>query len=1349
MSESIGAYVKSSIITNGLTTAAAARKLGIGRQALHTFLSGKSRLSAEMAANLEREFGADAAALLKMQSDLDEKEALAGATRQNASGYLKITAAEIEQWTDAQRISSRSILPVLVRRLIHTTTDGLTELDFHGHEEAERKGWDGEVTTETGSSKVPSGKSGWELSSSNALPAKPTADIEGREKALSKPTRKGMAFVFVTGRRWEGKEKWAAARRVSGAWKDVRAYDADDLAQWLEQSPATQIWFAEQIGKPTNFVKSLGQAWNEWSLACDPAIPASLFESSISQYRTTLDSWLADAGQRPLIVAADSVAEGLAFLSQSLPAKSADDALVVSDPDALRRTTAATISSILIIDRPELEALTGPYFHSHRIIIVRPKTSVERDADIELEQADYDSFSKALGEMGFGYEDVSAYSAQSARSPTILRRLFAKAPSLRKPAWADGGTALARKLIPILLAGAWSKSNKADCEIVAELAGKPYQEVEQDIAELASIPDSPVWAIGNYRGVTCRRDALFAAHHGLLENDINEFLEWAKLVLAEDDPALDLEPDKRWSAGIYGKKREISGALREAIGEMLVLLSVYDDQLFKDRVPNITHKVDSVVRELMQSKTSRELLSLSPDFQHLAEAAPNVFLDCVEADLNSSEPQLLELLRPVEAGSMGSCDRTTLLWALELLAWEEGYYLRVVRILGRLSAVPINDNWVNKPENSLESLVSSWHLETSVDIEGRVNALRIIGREFPDVGWRICLAQVNQHHRTAGYNHRPTYRSIDSIKRRTLTYGEVWQVEGAAWEILLNPKPPTASKYVDLIEALAAMNEEQKAKVAASLKSWITDASQENLLQISRALRQAGYSPDREASPEASEAEIELHDIVRQIQPSDIVSRNQWLFAEHYVPESRAELMNEKFDYEAREKWIAERRDKAANEVYTERGIDGIIALIDGGNASYPVGRHLANCLSDVEAVDVIERLIRGRNDENRLRFRNATNGLLFKNGDDGLVQLAMSVTQRFPQGSDEWEQHCLEILLACPFLPNVWNMLETHFPSIEDQYWKAVVPNPWRFQSDEYDRMIDRMLRAKRPKAAFAAVRYCSKDVDPLTLARLLEAMVSGGDEPADEYRIDGHAIDDSLAYLHEKKALPTERMATLEFVFVDALTHSKHGIPNLDRRNADNPGSFVELIVLMYKRKDGGEDPEQYRLPLKADAKGVWHNVYRILDKLSLTPGTTDEGEISVEKLVSWIRSVQKSLRELDREEIGDQSIGQLLGRCPAGADGVWPHEAVRMALEQVGNDEILTGMAVAVRNSRGVHSRGPGGDQERALAAKYAGWAKAVAVDYPFSAKMLNNIKDSYLSEARWHDTDENVRKRLGRH
>jgi hypothetical protein len=189
--------------------------------------------------------------------------------------------------------------------------------------------------------------------------------------------------------------------------------------------------------------------------------------------------------------------------------------------------------------------------------------------------------------------------------------------------------------------------------------------------------------------------------------------------------------------------------------------------------------------------------------------------------------------------------------------------------------------------------------------------------------------------------------------------------------------------------------------------------------------------------------------------------------------------------------------------------------------------------------------------------------------------------------------------------------------------------------------------------------------------------------------------------------------------------------------------------LVALMYKRKDGGEDPEQYRLSPGADASAVFHNVFRVLDKLSLTPGTTEDGEIDVEKLVAWVKSARKSLRDLSRAEIGDQAIGQLLGRCPSGADGIWPHEAVRVALERIGNEEILRGMALAVYNSRGVVMRGPGGDQERVLAAKYQGWAKAVEVDYPFAAKLLNDIRDQYLRDAEWHDTDETVRKRLGRH
>ena len=56
-------------------------------------------------------------------------------------------------------------------------------------------------------------------------------------------------FVFVTSRRWSAKRDWEQARRGEGHWFDVRAFDADDLVGWLEQSREVSQWFAGVIGK--------------------------------------------------------------------------------------------------------------------------------------------------------------------------------------------------------------------------------------------------------------------------------------------------------------------------------------------------------------------------------------------------------------------------------------------------------------------------------------------------------------------------------------------------------------------------------------------------------------------------------------------------------------------------------------------------------------------------------------------------------------------------------------------------------------------------------------------------------------------------------------------------------------------------------------------------------------------------------------------------------------------------------------------------------------------------------------------------------------------------------------------
>src|SRR2546423_1825159 len=76
---------------------------------------------------------------------------------------------------------------------------------------------------------VPRGESGWEFGCDRNAAQKAEHDYAARTGSVPPEERKTITFVFVTPRNWPGKDEWAKAKRETGAWKDVRAYDASDL----------------------------------------------------------------------------------------------------------------------------------------------------------------------------------------------------------------------------------------------------------------------------------------------------------------------------------------------------------------------------------------------------------------------------------------------------------------------------------------------------------------------------------------------------------------------------------------------------------------------------------------------------------------------------------------------------------------------------------------------------------------------------------------------------------------------------------------------------------------------------------------------------------------------------------------------------------------------------------------------------------------------------------------------------------------------------------------------------------------------------------------------------------------
>ena len=158
-------------------------------------------------------------------------------------------ASEINNWAD--KADAEHKLPALIRCLVLATLpdDPPLRIDFPGGSSVRLSGWDGLLEVEHGNAWAPSGVSGWEFSCNKKVTKKADEDYNKRTAdplGLDKTT---ATFVFATARRWGGKREWLEKRRNEGQWHDVRAYDADDLVAWLEQSREVSQWFAGVINR--------------------------------------------------------------------------------------------------------------------------------------------------------------------------------------------------------------------------------------------------------------------------------------------------------------------------------------------------------------------------------------------------------------------------------------------------------------------------------------------------------------------------------------------------------------------------------------------------------------------------------------------------------------------------------------------------------------------------------------------------------------------------------------------------------------------------------------------------------------------------------------------------------------------------------------------------------------------------------------------------------------------------------------------------------------------------------------------------------------------------------------------
>ncbi|MEA3014296.1 MAG: hypothetical protein QOD42_2841 [Sphingomonadales bacterium] len=850
-----------------------------------------------------------------------------------------ITANHLNDW--AKTSEAQRELPRLVRRLIHTTAT-TTEIAMPAGESTTQPGLDGELHSLEGNAWVSAGHSCWEESCRADVTAKANEDFDKRTDAFSEEYRAARTFVFVTARKWPGKRAWVTKKRALRAWADVRAYDADDLEQWLEQSPAVALALGEELGLTGPGVESPGAYLTKWGAQSSPRIDPEALLSGRDDQANALTAKIQKVRQgdasSPISVRADSVEEAVAFTAAALlqEASLAHVAAVVTNEagwhfvDKNPQIHIAIAASPALAEAPTVRAgmaVIVPYASGDMARHFKGVAGRLDDPEMHLERPMHSEFEKALHEMGLDENDARRLSSLCGRSWSVFRRQHAVNPAIRRPSWLDNPAASA--LATVCLLGTWSSGKEADKEVVARISGKSYDDLEKELLELERLDDSPLLHIGTVWKAKSALELLALFGERITAVELDRFFREAEDILASPDPQLDLPEEERHAAAIHGKVRPISGLLLEALCDTLIKLAVRGPDVPALAARDIQFRVDHLVRNLLKDADRVRWLSLASQLPALAEASPNEFLSAIEASLAAVDSPVRGLLSETKgAGAMGRCWHAGLLWALETLAWAPQRLKRVSLILARLTETEIAGNWGNNPRSSLVDLYRSWFPQTGATVQQRIDALDFLIENAPRAAFKLIDSLVNVGHDTASPTSRPKWRDDDAGAGYGATNQETHQMLVAAADRQISMAKGDAQRVASLVKKYSTFDKDRRRRIR-SLVSGLRNANDEEKEIVRDALRHKiswhrNYDDTSASAIDRFLAPLEK--LYEQLTPADLIVRHAWLFKTGW-PDLPIRTRDE--NHQERTKVIAEYSAVAVQEIFNEGGWTRLVQLAE------------------------------------------------------------------------------------------------------------------------------------------------------------------------------------------------------------------------------------------------------------------------------------------------------------------------------------------------------------------------------------------------------------------------------------
>jgi hypothetical protein len=846
----------------------------------------------------------------------------------------------------------------------------------------------------------------------------------------------------------------------------------------------------------------------------------------------------------------------------------------------------------------------------------------------------------------------------------------------------------ASDLALVNLVGAWNEKNETDVSILSKQIGIGYREWILKAREILQYSGSPLSLKNGHWKITDRELLMNTLASRILDQNLETFRTLVVEVLTERDPSFELPINERFAANLHGKVFSHSQLLRTSLADGLAIIANNTSEFINCSQDKVETTAILAIRGIFADADWVLWGSLSNLLPSLAEAAPNEFLNEVEKALQMSPCPFDQLFEQESNGITGKNYITGLIWALEGLAWNEEYLVRVCDILGELSMRDPGGQWANRPANSLKSILLPWYPQTLASIGKRKVAVETLMRDWPDIGWKTVISLLPNQQSTSSGTHKPIWKKIIPENYEISVSQEDYSKQIFFYsELIVSSAGDDPTRLVELIDICRDLPRPSFDKLLEKLSSdVISDLPEDQRLSIwdhllKIKLHHRKYKDSEWVLPE--ESLVSLETVANKLAPTSPLYLYKHLFSGRDY-----ELFDEKDNWEEQQNQLHKRRDDAIEIIFQKFGINSILKFAETVAAPSLVGNALASLVDPS-----IEQML--------------LPGFLLSDDNVYTALVKSFIWRRHNEKGWSWidaidksswsPKQIGQFLSWLPFVKENWDRVEQWLGIQEGEYWSKADVHTYPIDL-EISTAIDKLLEHNRPLAALECFEKMMHNQMPLNSDQCVRALLSIESSNEDKNSSVGYQIVEIIKYLQTVTSVSSEDLIKVEWYYLRLLEqHSGASPKTIENKLANDPEFFSYVFKLLYRSKE-----EERKIQAKTEeSKALATNAWILLHNWKTPPGMQTDGTFNEDAFKMWLSRVKEICSESGLLDIALIYIGGVLVYSPAASDGLWINRTIAKALNDRDAEEMRNGYHTGQINARGVHWVDPTGTPEKELA------------------------------------------------